>query len=183
MSDDEERVRGLMDQGLSVSVAWHKVLDRHTKADLVEELVTVKAAATKRSLRQRALDETTHEQLSLLQSYDATVRLDDDHFKSGQSSTRAEHAAHLAWAGDEFRRKVGIVERKQQRLEQESDLWLDDMPLGDHIFAHTTCAYECGRPWDETDPFELAHDFPVHGASDDNTVRWAHRSCNRGDGA
>ena len=31
--------------------------------------------------------------------------------------------------------------------------------------------------------FELAHDFPVHGASDDDTVRWAHRSCNRGDGA
>ena len=181
MSDDEERVRGLMNQGLSVSVAWHKVLDRHPKADLLEELV--QAAHTKRSLRHRALDETTHEQLSLLQSYDATIRLDDDHFKSGQSATRAEHGAHLAWAGDEFRRKVGIVERKQHRLEQESAGWQDDMPLGDYIFAGTTCAYDCGRPWDETDDFELAHDFPVHGASDDDTVRWAHRSCNRGDGA
>jgi hypothetical protein len=181
-ADYEDQVLGLMNQGLTVTTAWQKVLHPLPHAELVELLAPALAKSTKRRLRKRAISDTVCEQLSLLQTYDSVVHVTDDCYKSGQAATRAEHRAHLQWVLQNRRREVGIVERQAERLERESEQWADDMPLGDYLFGATKCAIGCGRPWLEDDPFELAHNDPDAFASEDTTVEWAHKSCNRSEG-
>jgi DNA-binding Xre family transcriptional regulator len=109
----------------------------------------------------------------------------EEDFKHRDLASLDELIANEEWTLERCRTRVGISERRLQRLwlfaEEQGERFDMQAPIGPHIWRNVLCAI-CGDPWRERDPFEKAHDISVAAGAGANVTRYAHRSCNRAEG-
>jgi hypothetical protein len=178
---------------LPIKQATEKLLEHSELAELrrfvVDKLSKAAAKKARDLLQDFVLSEPTVVQLELFEMHHVLpplVRIDTDGdgelFIHWQNATLLEHAESIRWKRQHHTMQAGIAERIERRIHAFEGP--DDLPVGMLMFDGIVCAI-CADPWEIDDPrgpFELAHDEPVAGRSDNPTVRWAHRKCNQAEG-
>lgn len=151
------------------------------------------AGSAAREARARAIKDvieaTTYEQQVLFGkglNVPKVVRVEMDGeevYKHSQDATIPEHAAHYQWAINKQRTTLGRLERAAQGWQELADDPNIDpnAAFGQLFYENVDCAI-CHTGWRSNDPFEWAHDTAVGNGAQDQTMRPAHRSCNRAEG-
>ena len=178
--------------GPSARAALADVVGRLPREDLERQVMDAMWRSMLNQLRARARLDGDIEQLSLFDdlkvSLPTAIRVVEDgveDFVDRDLANYRQVSANELWIHQEAQRRVGIVERRMRRLtkwrDEQPATFDEEAPIGPWIFRDVTCAFGDGG-WREGDPFEKAHDVAVAAGGGDQTVRWAHRSCNRSEG-
>lgn len=182
--DNIRKVRALSRDELErlVVEAWDRADDRRLRKE-----------ATDDDLRHAEAEASGLELARLFEMptvLDAQIRVESDDgdftWKHRDEASFKEHRVFNERMETLHERAAGIRRRKNERL----DAWADTQgaefdhgaPIGDHLWRDTECCI-CGDGYREDDPFELAHDVAVILGGGDGNRQWAHRSCNRSEGA
>lgn len=187
----------IIDLALSESLNFHHaaslVYNAADPDDLKAYFINREANSAAREARSRAfkdaIEPTTYEQQALFNkglNVPKVVRVEMDGeeiYKPSQDATIPEHADHYQWALKKQRTIVGRLERTAQPWQELADdpTIPGDVPFGQMFFEGVDCSI-CHTPWRINDPFEWAHDVALGIGTQDQTMRPAHRSCNRAEG-
>lgn len=188
-----DRVMDFVEQGVGVPGAVRLALDEVSDADVRAELGRRLDSSVRNRCR-KLIDEHDPEQLPLfpgtyLPRVIRVVRNDEEDFIPPDcATTRPELIDGCAYRVERVQRTLRIAESQLDWAASaaELDAWADCPPgtmLGTYRYADVTCYYRCGRGWQPSDPYEVAHEVPVASGVSDGRVELAHRSCNRAAGA
>lgn len=177
--------------GPSARNALRHLAESMTHEQLIEEVINSAWRSLAAKLRSQARLSNEADQLTF---WDVKISLPDrirfidesgdEDFVDRDLATFRQITDNEEWAYREAIRVVTIRERRigaLQKWRDEQTEFDDDAPWGPQVYRDVQCMY-CDGGWREGDPFELAHETAVAAGGGDQTVRLAHRSCNRAEG-
>lgn len=187
MNTVQEQVMALIeDARFCAREAATAVVKAMSRAELEADRIASETRRASSELRRRARLATTNaEQLVLFEmarSLPKFIRVErdgDEQLYPWQEATPAQVSAHYDWVWSEHMRELGIIERGRGHWALYEGP--ADVPIGHQLFAGIVC-HICGLPWEPGNLFERAHDTPVGDGTGDQTMHWAHVTCNRAEG-
>jgi hypothetical protein len=174
--------------GRAAVIIAAELRQRETKDDLIAELAARDAHQANDELRRQIREQHLNDAptLDLGQLIPAMIETKDGDCKVRELATVAEVSWHMAAQVKFHARRHGVADRIAARWAEklaESE-WDEYELIGEIRWGDKVCVI-CKLPlFDPDDPFvEWAHDRPISGLSGDDSAGWAHRHCNREEGA